>query len=223
VTVQNPGSQIGLVSSHGKEDKMKVKSLSMLVIPLLMTGLNLNAGQLVQVTLEGTSGVSNGTDLVLPYELSINGQNILADCYDFFDTVTIGESWMANIETLAEAATSGKFSGDPGALHGYELIGVLSTLALFGPQSQIDIQEDMWNVFDPAKLAATPGMASDLAIANAEIPTFDFSRVEFIEPLQGESVQPFVTSSAPEPASCLLFGIGLAALGSLKRRGHGGH
>jgi hypothetical protein len=197
---------------------MYAKSLSMLVI-LLATGHTVIASQLVQVTLEGTSGVSNGTNYVLPYDLSINGQNILADCYDFLDVVAVGETWAANIDTLAEAATSGKFSGRPGALQGYELIGVLSTLATFGAQSQIDVQEDLWNVFDPGNFVVTPDMASDLSIANAEIPTFDFSRVEFIEPLQGENVQPFVTSSTPEPASCLLFAMGLLALGSLHRRG----
>ncbi len=40
---------------------MNAKSLSMLIVPLLTASLGLNAGQLVQVTLEGTSGVSNGT------------------------------------------------------------------------------------------------------------------------------------------------------------------
>jgi hypothetical protein len=199
---------------------MDRRLLTLPAIALLMAGLTLNASPLVQVTLVGTSGVSDGTDYVLPYDLSINGQNILADCYDFSDSIAIGETWTANIDTLAQAAASGKFSGNPGALHGYELIGVLSTLALPGAQSQIDIQEDMWNVFDPGRLfAATAGMTSDLAIANAEIPTFDFSRVEFIEPTQGESVQPFVgpTSSTPEPASCVLMAMGLIALGSLKR------
>ncbi len=104
------------------------------------------------------------------------------------------------------------FSGNPGALQGYELIGVLSTLALFGAQSQIDIQELLWNVFDPDWFALTSGMTSELSLANAEMPVFDFSRVEFIEPLQGESVQPFVVFSTPEPASWLLIAIGLSAL-----------
>ncbi len=197
---------------------MNGKSPKLLVILLLMTGFTLNASPSVQVTLEGTGGVSNGADDVLPYDLSIDGHNILADCYDFFDTITVGESWTANIDTLAQAAASGKFSGDPGALQGYELIGILSTLPTPTAQSQIDVQDDMWNVFDPGKFVVASDMASDLSIANAEIPTFDFSRVEFIEPTQGENVQAFVTSDAPEPASCLLIAMGLIALGALKRR-----
>src|SRR5580658_7502602 len=121
----------------------------MLTIMLLVAGFTLNAGPLVQVTFEGTGGVSNGADYVLPYYLSVNGVSLSADCYDFFNTITPGESWKANIDTLGQAAASGMFTGYAGALHGYELIGVLATLATPSAQSRIDVQEDVWNVFDP--------------------------------------------------------------------------
>ena len=196
---------------------MNVKSISKLAILPLMAALGLNAGTSVQVTLEDTSGISDGPNFVLPYILSINGHDVLADCYDFLNTMSVGDTWTANIDTLAEAAASGMFSARPGALQGYELIGVLSLLATSGAQSQIDLQEDMWNVFDPGKFALTSGMASDLSLANAEIPTFDFSSVEFIEPLQGESVQPFVILSTPEPAGWLLIAMALIAMASLLR------
>jgi hypothetical protein len=194
------------------------QTTKMLTLVLLMAGFTLNASPLVQVTLEGTGGVSNGTDDVLPYYLSVNGVTLSADCYDFFNVITVGEGWQANIDTLAQAAASGMFSADPGALQGYELIAALATMATPTAQSQIDVQEDLWNVFDP-QFSVTPGMASSLSTANSEISTFDFSLVEFIEPVEGENVQAFVTSDAPEPASRLLIGLGLLGVGIVKRRG----
>jgi hypothetical protein len=206
-----------LIIKNKKRETGSTQATSMLTVILLMAGFTLDASPLVQVTFDGTGGVSNGADYVLPYYLSVNGVTLSADCYDFFDSITVGESWAANIDTLAQAAASGMFSGDPGALQGYELIAVLSTRATPTAQNQIDVQEDIWNVFDP-HFSVTPGMASSLTTANGEIPAFDFSSVEFIEPVRGENVQAFVTSDAPEPASRILIGMGLVAVGLIRRR-----
>lgn len=200
---------------------MTFKNSLKLLSVLLVAGLTLSASTIVQVTFEGTGGVTNAAgNPVLPYFLSIDGgPAISADCYDFLDFVTPGETWMANVDTLAEAVASGRFSGDPNALAGYKLIAVLSLLAALSPQDDIDLQQDLWNVFDPGAFpVASPGMTAFLAAANAGLPTFDFSRVAFVEPVAGVSAQPFIIVETPEPRTMLLLGAGLLAMVRIGRR-----
>ena len=185
------------------------KALSVIAV-LLLAGLTLDASTIVNVTFEGTSGVTDSAgDQVLPYFLSINGgPNVAADCYDFFDSISVGQSWNADVDTLAEAVASGKFSSSPGALHGYELIGVLSTLAALTPQNDIDLQQAMWDVFDPGAFTIDAGISAYMATANADLPTFNFARIEFLEPVAGVNAQPFaLLVAAPEPANAMLAGL----------------
>ncbi len=41
----------------------------------------------------------------------------------------------------------GQFSGEPNAAAGYDEIAFLSQQTTSSPQDQIDLQEDIWNVF----------------------------------------------------------------------------
>jgi hypothetical protein len=211
--------QRGAVRNPPRRNEHNMKTtIKLLAMALLVGTICLNA-ETIQVTFNGTTGVNNGSDYVLPYFLTVGSLDISADCYDLFNEITTGESWMANIDTLGEAASSGMFSADRGALQGYELIGVLSTLLTPTPQSQIDIQQDMWNVFDQGAFATTASMASYLWTASSEIPTFNFGSVEYIEPVAGSGTQAFVASSnAPEPTSLFLLGAGLLALSLMRRR-----
>lgn len=179
---------------------------------LLIAGLSARAAQ-VTVTLVSV-GVTDGVNNVLPYEISIDSVLTAADCYDFFDGVQVGQTWQANKLTLAQASTSGLFSGKPNALAGYELIAALSAEAATTSQAQIDLQHAIWNVFDPLRFAVTTGVANDLAAANAAIAGgFDFSTVAFIEAVKGSNIQALVVSSnASEPPAIALAAIGLTVL-----------
>jgi hypothetical protein len=192
---------------------------------LLLMAASLSAGTVVNVTIEGTGGTTNAAGIpVLPYFLSIDGgPTISADCYDFFDFITPGETWMANVDTLSEAVASGRFSSDPNALARYKLVAVLSVLAALSPQDDIDLQQDLWNVFDPGAFpVASPGMTAFLATANADLPTFDFSRVEFLEPAAGVQAQAFAipleAPGTPEPSTLLMIAAGFIVIGRRKWR-----
>src|SRR5258707_115501 len=101
----------------------------------------------VAVTLESVNGANDGSDYVLPYELSINGALTPADCYDFFHDVYVGETWTADVLTLDEAITHGQFSQRTNAASGYREIAVLRSFTFATTAEQIAIQHVMWNVF----------------------------------------------------------------------------
>lgn len=190
----------------------------------------------VTVQLVGTSGVSDGSDYVLPYSLSIDGgPSFLADCYNLLATVTVGQTWSANEWTLAEAVSMGQFSSDPNALQEYELIGVLDDFTLSTPQQEIDIQHLIWDVTDPGAFAMDAEMNLDLIAATGAIPTYDFEYARYIEGATSggggirslaaiDPVQPFVTTltGTPEPSTwyLILTGLVMIAFGTkFKRKG----
>lgn len=197
----------------------------------------------VTVTLAGAGPVNDGADYVLPYQLTIAGQGPYdADCYDFFDNVNVGQSWQANELTLNQAATFGAFSGTSGhgvgsnALADYEEVAWLSAQATPTPQSQVDLQHVMWNVFDPGAFAVTTSMQpilGNLAAAEAlSYNGFSFGNFLFLEattgnPGDGTFPQAFVIDTggnttganpvAPEPGSVVLLGIGVALIAISRR------
>jgi hypothetical protein len=197
----------------------------------------------VTVTLAGVGPVNDGVDYVLPYQLTINGQGPYnADCYDFFDNVNLGQSWQAIELTLNQAATSGAFSGASGhgvgsnALADYQEVAWLSAQATPTPQSQMDLQHTIWNVFDPGAFGVTPGMQQILGnLATAQASSyngFSFANFLFLEattgnPGDGTFPQAFVIDTngnttgsnpiAPEPDSVVLLGIGVALIAVSRR------
>lgn len=179
------------------------------------------AASAAQVTLTGVEGANNGTDYVAPYYLTIDGVPYDATCYDFFDSVNLNQTWTADELSLTQAVAYGKFGGQPGSLAGYQEVAVLSTLNTNGSaQQQVDLQQDIWNVFDPGTFAVTPGMAAFLVEEQSVSPGFDFDSVTFIES-DPAGVQDFVVdmSSAPEPASMFMLVSGLLiTAGGFRRR-----
>lgn len=197
----------------------------------------------VTVTLTAAGPVNDGVDYVLPYQLSIDGQGPYdADCYDFFDSVYVGQSWQANELTINQAATAGAFSGSsaPGvgsdALADYEEIAWLSSQATPTAQSQVDLQHVIWNVFDPGAFVITTSMQqilSNLGAAQASnYAGFSFADFVFLEgttgnPGDGSFPQAFIVNTsgstngvnpiAPEPGSVVLLGIGMALIAIPRR------
>jgi hypothetical protein len=178
----------------------------------------------VSITFLGAdTGVSNGTDFVLPYQLLVGGITIDATCYDILDTVSPGQTWIANVWTTPEAITDGQFSGAPNAATGYDEIAFLSQQTTSSPQDQIDLQEDIWNVFGGNTFSVTSGMQSYLnLLSTPAYTTFDFDSVNFLEDADQSAgrAQAFVIASSspglrstpvptPEPGTLTLLAGGL--------------
>jgi hypothetical protein len=167
---------------------------------------------------------------VLPYQLSINGGVPFdADCYDYFDHIVTGQSWLANELNLNQASGSGAFSGTSNALTGYEEVAWLSSQATPNPQDQIDLQHVMWNVFDPGSFGTTTGMqayldnweANGLALDSSYYGNYVFLEATAGTPGDGSFPQTFVFLTpgnpdinpiTPEPDSIILLAIGLSLI-----------
>jgi hypothetical protein len=179
-------------------------ALLLAILPAALSTTALRA-ETVTVTISGVNGVVNSTnDFVLPYLLTLSGPaltspvTIAADCYDFFDEVTVGQSWTANVLTLPGIATTGQYSSLPNALTLYEDVAWFSAQPATTPQEQIDLQQDMWNVFlptlGPPPVGAFPvdaGMQTYLdELAATNLSTYDFTPFVFLEGVANDSVPP---------------------------------
>ena len=197
-------------------------TLAVLVGMGLMMALSAEAETVSVTFLGANTGVNNGTDYVLPYQLSIDGITTNATCYDILDSVIANETWTANVWTAAQAATMGQFSSQPNAAAGYDEIAFLSQQTTSSPQDQIDLQEDIWNVFGGNVFTPTTGMLKYLGLLNTEAYTnFAFGSVEFLEDTNQATgrAQAFVVSasspglnnnaSTPEPGTMALLAGGL--------------
>jgi hypothetical protein len=207
-----------------------------LLASALALGISAQADTVSITYIDAPTGVTNGSDYVAPYLLSINGVQTDATCYDFFDNIVGGQSWTANELTLSQAAESGQFSKDANAVTGYEDVGFLSQQSTSTAQSQvalqqstsvnqIALQQDIWNVFDPGKFAVSPAMQDYLnLLTTSAFTNFDFNSVLFLEDVnQGTGrAQAFVIdpSPTPEPGTVAMMGGGalLFGIGMIKRR-----
>ena len=197
----------------------------MLMGVVLTLGLSAHAGT-VSVTFIGTpTGVNDGADYVMPYQLNINGVSTDATCYDIFDNVVGGQSWTANALTLNQAAATGQFGGGADSLSGYKEVGFLSQQSTNSPQNQIDLQHDIWNVFGSGTYTVTTGMQHYLdLLATPAYANFDFGKVLFLEDVnQTGRTQAFVVdppTASPEPGTIVLMGAGalLIGIGRIRRQ-----
>lgn len=177
----------------------------------------------VSVTFVNGGSVNDGSSSVLPYQIKINNVAITATCYDIYDHVTDGQMWTANLLTLGEAATTGFFSTVANAYAKYQSIAWLSAQTYSTAQNQIDLQHDIWNVFDPGTYTVTAGMQTYLnaltVAQNNNYAGFNFGTFRFLEqvggvPGNGSTAQAFVVGGqAPEPGTIAMLAGGLLLIG----------
>jgi hypothetical protein len=180
--------------------------------------------------LSAPSGVTDGSDYVLPYAITVNGTTMAAVCYDIFDNVVAGQTWYADELTIAEAANSDFFGDSPDDLSKYQEVGWLSLQTYATTAEQIDLQHLIWNVFSdgpngqPYMVDQSPdGYSAALASAKASgYDGFDFSPVAFLVPVDSIAGnapgQAFVidppSSNTPEPGTVGTLGAGLLIVGT---------
>src|SRR5665213_4274713 len=183
------------------------------------------------------TGVNDGVDYVLPYQLTINGTPQLVDCFDILDSVQVGDTWNASLLTADQAAVSGFFSGSD-QMAKYERIAWLSSQSYGPSDQQIGLQYAIWNVFGtaPQTTAAVAYENAADSAASSGYTEFDFSSYRFIEQMGAVSGTPgteqaFVYSDpslatgaitgslgAPEPATIAMLGGGLLLLALAARK-----
>ena len=201
-----------------------MNKITLIIFTALLATIPASANT-VTIELTGTSGVSDGTDYVIPYFLSINGgAPITEDCYDFFDTVTTGETVDRKTEyDLAQVEVSGQYAAEVEA----------ATQKLRDGRHPLDYDHhgragsdrssarSLGTLFDPGTFAPDAGMATYLATATSELTGFNFSGIEYIDGVNGTTpaVQAFVIhddtlrfADSPEPGSIFLMGFGLIAI-----------
>ncbi len=183
----------------------------------------------VTVTFLNGGPVNDGSSSVLPYQIQVNGVNTSATCYDIYDSVSNGQSWIANSYTVGEAATMGYFSSVANAYAKYEAVAWLSAQAYSTAQNQIDLQHDIWNIFAPGRYTVTTGMQTYLnaltVAQNSNYTGFNFGTFRFLEQVggvsgNGSTAQGFVIGGqAPEPGTILMLagGLLLVGIGTRKR------
>jgi len=183
----------------------------------------------VQVNFPGVNGNNQNGVYVYPYYLTINnGPQISMLCDDFYHESVIGDSWQANITSLAGGDLSNtRFGNLPDALHLYQEVGFLlmqindSNTAEWG-----NINFAAWMVFDPDVNPGDPppgtqGAAYWLNLAETtDMSHIDFSGVNILTPLDahGQGGDQEFLYLTPEPGTLALIGTGLIGLFSQRKR-----
>jgi hypothetical protein len=160
--------------------------------------------------LVSVSGVTYNNQNVGPVSALLNSSGITAVCIDFDNRVDLGQTWDVQVRTF------GQLNGSELAL--YQQAAWLGTQFAINPTSSWgDIQFAAWRLFSNDPLLVTSGSDFWLAQAQAQnFGNFDFSSFRILTPT-GSDGQEMLTT-VPEPATILLLGTGLSAVGFAARR-----
>ena len=196
------------------------------ILTFFMFGALLSAGT-VNVTLldAGNPQVSDGTDFVSPYTLSVNGTNYAALCVDSQDWSTVKASWSANLTAVGSSSLA--TTRNPGEQTEYEEAAYLYTLITQSGADRIDIQHAAWDIMNNSitsstslaglKLFSGDSSYINQATANYNKSGLNFNNFDLVTSVNCPPQQEFlICSNAPEPASFALLGIGFLMVGATR-------
>lgn len=177
----------------------------------------------VQMQFTGVNGQYDSRGYyVSPYQGTMNGSPVTLYCVDFANEVHFGQTWTANVTSLAGGDLSETRYGSLG-INLYREAAWLTTQFASHPDEWIDIQHTLWQMFVP--LSTTPAPSSDkwlrLAQENYSSGNYDdFFVVTNVGVDQAGvlRVQEFLVHT-PEPAGIVLFAT-VAGLALLALRRH---
>jgi hypothetical protein len=192
----------------------------------------------ISVTITGTGGTVQNNAYVAPYYLNVSGGDpaqgiqsgtLTVICDDYTHDVTLGESWIAQVNDLTTSGlTQMRFDSMPNAQRLYEEAGWLAMqTGLWGgtQQSASMIGEynwAIWSLFDPS-LTIDSTAQGLIAQAQKYAPTdlSYYANVRILTPVAHANGTPWTDSTspqeyitivtAPEPSSMALLGSGVAA------------
>jgi hypothetical protein len=181
------------------------------------------ATSVVTLTGAGIPPLSDGTDYVGPYTLSISGVSVPALCVDYPDESYIGDTW-----TVFVSSINGNLSQTyhPGDAVQYQEAAYLFDLIIQPGSDRIDLQHAVWALLDPtyaATLGPKNGAQTYITQAEQNYSSGNYSNLELLSEdgtsPHGGREQEFLVESpvaTPEPGTFLAMGLGLAIAGAVR-------
>ncbi len=206
---------------------MKLTLRATALIVLLLAAATIASADGVSLTLSNGGNDVMGGVYVGPYNFTTsNGQSLQLVCDDFYNDVSVGESWTATTTTLSNLSNV-MFSGSTTQYQeAAYLVGVM--YANIGNAQKVgEIQWAIWAIFDPAivqkgwvdpygtltsaDLAGIESYYAD-ALACGNSGTCSYPNITIYTPPLTGSGQPQEYIGVPEPSSLALLVAGMLAL-----------
>ncbi len=194
----------------------------------------------------GANGQTDASgELISPYTATLDGVSTTIYCDDFANSVSYNQTWTANLTNLATGnlsnlryenisntlSTSATTSATYNGTQLYEMAAWLTRQfaanGTAGYSANGDIQDTLWDLFNPNSHNTgvnppTPSSNKWLYAAEKNYGSIDAASVNILTNTSvaysgSGQTQEFIVAT-PEPASILLLGVGLIAIGVVGKR-----
>lgn len=206
------------------------KTLLLLAVMFMLAPMAHADGAPATMVFVGVNGANDGHYYVSPYTGTMNGQTVTLFCLDIINSVNFGQTWQANVTSLASGNLSNTRYGNSAispvaanALVLYSEAAWLTTQFASHSSDLVSLQYALWDLMNPGSEPTSYGDVQNwlnLAAANyGSINPGQFAIVTNVGPLTlTGQVQEFIIIRTPEPGALVLLACGLFALILLSSR-----